>query len=877
MATETVDHQLDASTLDGELTSKPADFYTYQGESREIAAAPSMRLDAKSLERRSEVSRSAYEQDVDVPSSSPYYAIDNTPVAGTTTYLPRGQRDWEEAGAPYQPKDGETVRTTAPAKGATLYDVAKGRISLERFVSGLSLEQLAHLVEGTTTPGSTPVAAGAGGYTTGRLEKLGVPSMSVADGPAGPRLTQKIDTDPPTYQWNTAWPVETMIAQPWNTDLVRRIDTAVGKEMTEYGVTIWLAPALNIHRDPLNGRNFEYYSEDPLLSGTVAAANTDGEQSQPGVGVVAKHFAANNQETSRDTSNSVVSERALREIELKGFEYLVKSAQPMTLMSAYNKINGTWTSKNYDLITDVLRGEWGYRGTIMSDWGGAHGAADTMYAGNDLIQPGDNPGEVVAASKKVQPPVDTTGLPQFTKKQVDLGDGRMRTLQYLWKSGSLVLDPDGAETVSTMVDSTTDLSRERLSTTSTYYLSTGKTEVVRDSPPESVDAAYKAVTSILADSVTDATTKAAVRVTDVVHSVPGDDSTPVVPYTVTVRGDYHVTMRLGDLQRSAMRILNTAMRSRPFAQLARAQGVRGIEVGPYTDRFFSPGEVLRSQPQLGAHSLTRGRDRLPKPVPPRRAGPSDDGTRPAARLLLAHGRQVFAQVGRRLDAFVRQEEVSDAYVLGTAQDCPVALEGAPVFDEAAQPVDAAQGVDEERVVAARHDGLVEPAVEVVQLGVADGVDLSVDQSLLLGSDGFEGVPVQDEAGFEDRGGFDGEPEAVAVLIGVHRGEHGLELPTVSGEPFDPALHRYATQDVGELSGWEGVAAGEGVLGDAVGEPAVEPVGRDAQIDVLGGVLGRRERGRLGQGRTRDGDGVAAPFGGGHYSFFRQQPQGLADR
>jgi len=279
--------------------------------------------------------------------------------------------------------------------------------NIDEILKAMTLEEKAALLvgggwgsmtAGSMTASSETLVSGAAG-TTRPVERLGVPVTVLADGPAGLRINPTRQGTDKTF-YCTGFPVGTVLASTWNTALVEELTTAMGNEVKEYGVDVLLAPGQNLHRNPLCGRNFEYFSEDPLLSGKMSAAYVRGIQSN-GVGVSIKHFAANSQEVNRQQNDSRINPRALRELYLKGFEIAVKESDPWTVMSSYNRLNGTFTQQSRDLLTTILRDEWGFNGIVMTDWGNKEGTVAAVNAGNDLMEPGmDNEIERIIAGVK---------------------------------------------------------------------------------------------------------------------------------------------------------------------------------------------------------------------------------------------------------------------------------------------------------------------------------------------------------------------------------------------------------------------------------------------------------------------------------------------
>ena len=306
--------------------------------------------------------------------------------------------------------------------------------NIDEVLSAMTLEEKAQLLvgggndsfvgSGAMLGHQKKLVAGAAGITV-EIPRLGIPATVLTDGPAGVHIDRKRDGDSNDYS-ATGFPVGTCLASTWNTDLVEQVGRAIGNETLEYGCDVILGPGMNLHRNPLCGRNFEYFSEDPFVTGAMGTAFTLGVQSQ-GVGVSAKHYAVNSQETARTKVDERVSQRALRELYLRGFEMTVRKADPWTIMSAYNKVNGTYAQGHKQLLTTILRDDWGYKGIVMTDWIGKRAdlpVSQEVEAGNDLLTPGypDQAKDIVEA----------VNSGKLDIKYVDLNVRRM--LEYIIKT-----------------------------------------------------------------------------------------------------------------------------------------------------------------------------------------------------------------------------------------------------------------------------------------------------------------------------------------------------------------------------------------------------------------------------------------------------------
>lgn len=430
-------------SLDGEAVTRqvtdclaleePLEELRAPGRQAEPAQGIRLQLQAKDCVTVDNRSRQPHTVTTWVPQGTTYFSAVNDNPYHTPNYCP------------------EVTQPVRNCPNSTLYDVRAGRVTMPEFVASLPDEVLVRICTGILEETKYPIPArtqyklrpGKGarssGNTTAQYEKsLGIPSASLFDGPAGMHAIGRAAG---------AFPVGMVLAQTWDPALQKQVGMAFAREMAEFHVTIVLGPGMNIHRDPLGGRSFEYYAEDPFLSGVTASAFTLGVQADGRHGVAIKHFAANNQETQRAQAQNVVSPRALREIYLKGFEIAVRTARPMTVMTAYNGINGTNTSSRRDLITDVLRGEWGFSGYVMTDWNSRSDKVLDLQAGNDLIMGGYRAEKLLDAMVHKLPVFTADGAVEEQVK--NLYGGVIKTTLTQW--GSFVPQAGGPDTVTTRV------------------------------------------------------------------------------------------------------------------------------------------------------------------------------------------------------------------------------------------------------------------------------------------------------------------------------------------------------------------------------------------------------------------------------------------
>lgn len=505
-----------------DMTSLEVVHYSYASEAEEIASAPVIEVKSSSITTSNNAS--------------------NYDSSSVTTYLIEGS-DYKSKYVPgsslaneYYTEKFEYVPKYPNAK---LYDVYSGKITMEEFVAQLDIKTLATIVNGKFSgsnymldvekPIEKAIAvkgATSGATTDNFVKSLGIPNTLLCDGPAGLRLPS---ADPEC----TAFPVGLLLAQTWDMELITEVGKAIGREMLDLDVSVLLGPGMNILRNPLCGRNFEYFSEDPRLTGIVASMFTLGVQSLPGVGVAIKHFAANNQETERVGGNSSVSERALREIYLKGFEIAVKSAQPMTVMTSYNKINGIHSSSRYDLLTHILRGEWGFKGYVMTDWFTTSDNGQDMHAGNDMIMGGYDVNRIINAVLALKPEFNSDGSIKTTIIPGSIGI-KEKIFEY-WNS--FIPDVDGNDTCSTRVAS--DIK-------------------VGEKVKEMVDK-------------------------NIAFIKINEDGSKTVTYN-GIRKEAYIT--LGDVQKSAMNILNVLLKSSTCKYVYNEDtGYEPIDVKPYSSLF----------------------------------------------------------------------------------------------------------------------------------------------------------------------------------------------------------------------------------------------------------------------------------------------------
>ena len=517
------------------MTTEGATPITYDGEADEIAAASTIAVDFTGYKAPEIIKEN---EDVDVyvsnTTQTEYLIAENKDGAtGEISRVEKGNANSSDYTVTY---NEHVKKFDGDFSKATLMDVKLKKLSIEQFVSALSLEELAELVNGHSGDATVKGVAG----STWRNDTKGITPVNLSDGPAGLRITQKYkDGDQTYYQYATAWPIGTLLAQTWDTDQIYAYGEGVGEEMEEFGIGCWLAPGMNIHRNALCGRNFEYYSEDPVVVGITGTAATLGVQSNKGVGVTIKHYALNSQETNRNSENNTVSERAIREIYLKGFEAVVKQAQPMAIMTSYNQNNGRPAADDYDLCTAFARDEWGFQGMIMTDWGGGQSVPMyEMHAGNDLVCPGKGAAQIIRGFKSDP---DWNGKGYVNMTTISYQDQTDPNLPVLKKDvpnfGGYELNKEGTEVQSTTVKGDADADHSLL-----------------------CDEAWKAIEDGYATY----------EVKDVRNWWTGTTTKQTtVSYKVNSNKDGQTNKQvisLGDLQKAAINICNFVMDSTEFAK-----------------------------------------------------------------------------------------------------------------------------------------------------------------------------------------------------------------------------------------------------------------------------------------------------------------------
>lgn len=558
VTTEQLSNQLVPEEKIDEMTRKGQDCYQSPTEAKDLKEAVKINLNGNKIKKLNNASE-----------------YDDESVTTYTTDKDYQAKSKEDLG--YE----EKVKVVEE-KDLKLQDVIDGKGTMEEFVAQMSLEELATLNEGIGFANffgsaepivgaqSDTVDGAAGETVSDYVDSYGIPAIVLADGPAGIRISQnytsyptKEDAENKTngvtmYQYCTAWPIGTLLAQTWDMDLIKEVGKSIGEEMVEMGVTLWLAPGMNIHRNPLCGRNFEYFSEDPFVTGMTAIAETSGVQSNPGIGVTIKHFAANNQEDDRNTTNSVISERALREIYLKGFEMAVKAAEPMAIMSSYNKLNGTYTMNEYDLLEDITRGEWGYDGLVMTDWFDAGSDAVAMHAGNDMIMPGGNANNIIGGVKDVAPDFNEDG--QVKVSSSFWGDTEYKDASW----NEFKVSADGTKTVEAPITSGKEAAVD-----ADGYITVGGEKLILSPNTDESKQTY---------------------VTTDVASVKEDGK------AIIYKGEYEDNniLCLGDVQKSALRNLNIISKSYQMAALTTGDGTKAASYTSYFDDLASYSTVEKA-------------------------------------------------------------------------------------------------------------------------------------------------------------------------------------------------------------------------------------------------------------------------------------------